>query len=160
MTREKKLTIAIVAAIAGIQATVFALGLARVVAQGLPTPEDAQHSVSREAMRGLLSNQTSIPEIAARQRCLVLPVDVPEDRLQSPHREFLIGTNCEVIADQPLDGHLPAGWITSRYRWTSVFTAEDTARGPDARDTVIEEEVVFFEPSEPGEVRANLARPL
>jgi hypothetical protein len=35
--------------------------------------------------------------------------------------------------------------MTSRYRWTSIFTAEDTAGGASARDTVAEEEVVLFE---------------
>jgi hypothetical protein len=44
--------------------------------------------------------------------------------------------------------------MISRYRWTSVFTAEDKARGADAQDTVTEEEVVLFEPSAPGQVRA------
>lgn len=78
----------------------------------------------------------------------------PEDRLQSPRGNFLISTNCEVIPDQPSDGLLPPGWITSHYRWTSVFSAEDTTRGPDARDTVTEKEVVLFEASEPGQIRA------
>jgi hypothetical protein len=108
----------------------------------------------REAMLGILTDQASIPEIAVRQHCLALPADAPDDRLQSPHGDFLISTSCEVMPDQPLGRLLPTGWITSRYRWTSVFTAEDKARGPNAQDTVTEEEVVLFEPSARGQVRA------
>ena len=108
----------------------------------------------REAMLGLLTGQPSIPEIEARRHCLTLPVDAPNDRLQSPHGSHLISTNCEILPDQPLDRLLPEGWITSRYRWSSVFTAEDTTRGIDAQDRVTEEEVVLFQPSAPGQVRA------
>jgi hypothetical protein len=79
----------------------------------------------REAMLEILTDQASIPEIAVRQHCLALPADAPDDRLQSPHGDSLIRTNCEVIPDQLLDRQLPAGWTSSRYRWTSVFTAED-----------------------------------
>jgi hypothetical protein len=157
MKRAKKLTVITVGATAvmGLQAILFALGPVSVVAQNLPPPEDTRHSMLREAMLGLLIGQPTISEIAVRQHCLTLPVDAPNDRLQSPHGDFLISTQCEVVPDQPFDGLVPAGWITSRYRWTSVFTAEDTTRGPDAQDTVTEEEeVVLFEPSSPGQVRA------
>ena len=156
MKRAKKLTIPAVGAVAvmGLQAILFGLDSARVLAQNLPTPEDTRHSMLREAMLGLLTGQPSIPEIEARQHCLTLPVDAPNDRLQSPHGSQLISTNCEIISDQPLDGVLPAGWVTSRYRWTSVFTAEDATRGPDAQDIVTEEEVVLFEPTVSGQVRA------
>jgi hypothetical protein len=150
-----KLTLANVrAAVTGLQALLIALGPVSVVAQNLPAPEDMRHSMLREAMLGLLTAQASIPEKEMRQHCLTLPADAPDDGLQSPHGDFLISTSCEVVADQPLDRKLPAGWITSRYHWTSVFTAEDKARGPDARDTVTEEEVVLFEASAPGQVRA------
>ena len=43
--------------------------------------------------------------------------------------------------------------MVTRYRWMSVFTAEDSSRGSAARDTVTEEEVVLFERPRPGEVR-------
>ena len=155
MTRAKKLTIAtVLAAVAGLQAILFALGPVRVVAQNLPPSEDTRHGMLREAMLGLLIGQPSIPEIEARQNCLALPADAPDDRLQSPHGSQLISTNCEIICDQPLDGVLSAGWMRSRYRWTSVFTAEDATRGPDAQDIVTEEEVVLFEPTASGQVRA------
>jgi hypothetical protein len=156
MKRAKKLTIrtACAAAVMGLQAILFGVDLARVLAQNLPPSEDTRHSMLREAMLGILTGQPSTSEIEARQRCLTLPVAAPNDRLQSPHGDFLISTQCEVVPDQPLDGPLPAGWMTSRYRWTSVFTAEDTTRGPDAQDTVTEDEVVLLEPSAPGHVRA------
>jgi hypothetical protein len=134
----KKLTIPTVCAVAvmGLQVILFGADSERVLAQNLPAPEDTRHSMLREAMLGLLTGQPSITENAVRQHCLALPVDAPNDRLQSPHGDFLISTNCEVVPEQPLDRLLPAGWITSRYRWTSVFTAEDTARGPDAQTSL------------------------
>ena len=135
-------------------AILVALAPFGVLAQDLPRPEHTRQSMLREAMLGLLTGQLKIPENAVKQHCLTLPVDAPDDRLQSPHGDFLIRTNCEVFPDQPLDRLLPSGWITSRYRWTSVFTAEDTTRGSDAQDVVTEEEVVLFEPSAPGLVRA------
>ena len=133
MKRAKKLTIPAVgaAAVMGLQAILFGLDSARVLAQNLPAPEDTHHSMLREAMLGLLTGQPTISEIVVRQHCLTLPVDAPNDRLQGPHGDFLISANCEVVPDQPSDGPLPAGWITSRYRWISVFTAEDTAQAPD-----------------------------
>jgi hypothetical protein len=150
-----KLTLANVrAAVTGLQALLIALGPVSVVAQNLPAPEDTRHSMLREAMLGLLTAQASIPENEVREHCLALPADAPDDRLQSPHGDSLISTNCEVVPDHALDRQLPTGWITSRYHWTSVFTAEDKARGPNAQDTVTEEEVVLFEPSAPGQVGA------
>jgi hypothetical protein len=44
--------------------------------------------------------------------------------------------------------------MAARYRWTSLFTAEDNSRGPSARDTVKKEEAVLFEVRAPGQVRA------
>jgi hypothetical protein len=155
VSRAKKLTFAKTdAAAVGLQALLIALGPVSVVGQNLPAPEDRRHSMLREAMLGILTDQASIPEIAIRQHCLPLPSGAPDDRLQSPHGDSIINTNCEVVPDQPIDGQLPTGWITSRYRWTSVFTAEDKGRGPDAQDKVTEEEVVLFEASAPDQVRA------
>ena len=87
MKWAKKLTIPAVgaAAVMGLQAILFGVDSARVLAQNLPAPEDTRHSMLREAMLGLLTGQPSIPEIEARQHCLTLPVDAPNDRLQSPH---------------------------------------------------------------------------
>jgi hypothetical protein len=156
MKRVRKLTVPTVgaAAVMGLQAILFGADSERVLAQNLTAPDDTRHSMLREAMLGLLTGQPTISEIVVRQHCLTLPVDAPNDRLQSPHGDLLINTHCEVVPDQPLDGLLPAGWTTSRYRWTSVFSAEDTTRGPDAQDAVTEEEVALFEPSAPGQVRA------
>jgi hypothetical protein len=155
VSRAKKLTFAKAdAAAVGLQALLIALGPVSVVAQNLPAPEDTQHSMLRAAMLGILTDQASIPEIAVRRHCLPLSAGAQDDRLQSPHGDSLISTNCEVIRDKPLDRQLPAGWIRSRYRWTSVFTAEGKGLGPVAQDKVTEEEVVLFEASAPDQVRA------
>jgi hypothetical protein len=124
------------------------------VAQTLPAPDDSRHSLLRQAMLGVLSRQTSLPRIQARRRCLDLPVDPPNDRLQGPHGDSLLSAHCEVVTFEPVGPASPARWTTGRYRWTSVFTAEDTARGPSARDTVAEEEVVLFEAMPAERVRA------
>jgi hypothetical protein len=157
VSRAKKVTLATVrAAVAGLQALLIALGPVHIFAQNLPAPEDTRHSILREAMLGLLTAQASVPDNQLQQHCLALPAGAPDDRLQSPHGNSLISTNCEVVPDQPLDRLLSTGWLPSRYRWTSVFTAEDKGRGPDAQDTVTEEEVVLFEASAPDQVRAVL----
>ena len=86
-------------AVAGLQALLIALGPVHVFAQNSPAPEDTRHNMLREAMLEILTDQASIPEIAVRQHCLALPADAPDDRLQSPHGDSLIRTNCEVIPD-------------------------------------------------------------
>jgi hypothetical protein len=105
-------------------------------------------------MLGLLAAKDSIPETTVRRNCLKLPVASPNDRLLGPHGDSLISSHCEIVGYETLASTSPARWSTARYRWTSLFTAEDSARGPTARDTVTEEEVVLFEASEPGSVRA------
>lgn len=135
-------------------AVLLATLAARVDAQDLPAPEDTRHSMLREAMLGLLPAQDSVPETHARHRCLELPVAPPNDRLQGPHGDLLIDSHCDVVAYEILMSTPPGQWSTARYRWTSIFSAEDTARGPTARDTVPEEEVVLFGASQPGKVRA------
>jgi hypothetical protein len=117
----------------------------RAAAQTLLGPDDSRHSLLRQAMLGVLPHQTSIPGIQAQRRCLDLPVDPPNDRLQGPHGDSLLSARCEVVAFEPGGRATPARWTTSRYRWISVFTPEDTAGGSSARDTVAEEEVVLFE---------------
>lgn len=123
-------------------------------AQALPAPGDTRHSMLREAMLGLLPAQAGVPEAHARHDCLELPVDPPSDRLQGPHGDSLISAHCDVVAYQILTSAPPGRWIAARYRWTLLFTAEDTARGSTARDTVTEEEVVLFDASQPAQVRA------
>jgi hypothetical protein len=99
----------------------------------------------RDPMRGVLTNQAAILATIPGQRCLTLPVEPAEDRLQSPHGEILVSTACDVVSYLNVDGMASAGWRTAVYRWTSVFTAEDSARDPNARDRVTEEEVVVLE---------------
>ena len=127
-------------------------GSHRVLAQSVPPPEDSRQSTLRETMLGVLPAQANVAEASARKQCVVLPVKPANDRLQGPHGDSLVSTQCEVVAFQALGGPL-ARWIIAQYRWTSLFTAEDNARSPAARDTVTEEEAVVFEMRAPGQVR-------
>lgn len=104
-------------------------------------------------MLGLLKGQAAVPMTRAQHECLTLPVDPPDDRLQGPHGDTLVSSRCEVTAFTDLGGAQPAKWVAARYAWTSIFTAEDAARGKDARDTAKEEEVVLFEVVQSGRVR-------
>src|SRR5215470_3239937 len=135
-------------------AALLASAVARFDAQVPPPPGDTRQSMLREAMLGLLSAQAAVPEARARHDCLDLPVAPPNDRLLGPHGDSLISARCDVVSYQALPSAPPARWIAALYRWTSLFTAEDTTRGPAARDTVTEDEVVLFDASQPGQVRA------
>jgi hypothetical protein len=121
-------------------------------AQELPPPGDSRHSMLREAALGVLSDQPELAEHAVRRRCLELPIEPADDRLLGPHGDTLIDQHCEVVAFDTVAG-TPPRWIVARYRWTSLFTAEDQARGADARDTVTEEETVLLEVGRAGQLR-------
>src|SRR2546425_474779 len=114
-------------------------------AQNLPPPEDSRQGMLREAMLGMLPSQPGVPTTRALRRCIELPVAPPNDRLQGPHGDTLISTRCEVIGYEVVNSAPSGRWSAARYSWTSLFTAEDLARGPTARDTVTEQEVVLFE---------------
>jgi hypothetical protein len=135
-------------------AVLLAAGVERAAAQALPAPDDSRHSLLRQVMLGVLSDQPSLPRIQAQRRCLDLPVDPPNDRLQGPHGDSLLGARCEVVTFEPVRRASPARWTSARYRWISVFAAEDTTAGSSARDTVTEEEVVLFEAIPTDRVRA------
>src|SRR5262249_15161453 len=109
-------------------------GAVPVLAQQLPAPDDSRHSMLREAMLGLLPATSAVPETRAKQHCLDLPVDPPNDRLQGPHGDTLVSADCEVVSYRPLGSNTAARWTAAQYRWTSLFTAEDATRGPAARD--------------------------
>lgn len=117
----------------------------RATAQVLSSPDETRQGMLRAAMLGLLPVQVVVGDTDAKQKCLTLPVDPPNDRLQSPHGSVLLGAHCVVSAYDNLPGTRQHRWTDARYQWTSVFTAEDSTRGADARDTVTEEEVVLFE---------------
>jgi hypothetical protein len=117
---------------------------ARAFAQVVPLADDTRHSMLREAMLGLLPVQASVDAIDATQKCLTLPVDPPNDRLQGQHGGVLLTTRCIVSAYENLPSATEHGWTGARYQWTSIFTGEDSAARPH-RDTVTEEEVVLFE---------------
>jgi hypothetical protein len=108
---------------------------------------------AEDPMRGLLEGQALVPLIRAQHECLTLPVAPPDDRLQGPHGDTLISSECAVTEFKDAADATPAKWMTARYAWASIFTAEDPARGKDARDTAKEEEVVLFEATGPGLVR-------
>lgn len=130
---------------------VAATGGPRLVAQ---EPHDPRQSMLRAAMRGILLGQASVPDTQARHQCLLLPADPPDVRLQGPHGDSLLTTRCEVVAYRRMGPEAPAGWITARYRWTSVFTVEDPVHARTTRDTVTEEEVVVLAVTQPDHVRA------
>jgi hypothetical protein len=122
--------------------------------QHIPAPDDTKHGMLREAWLGLLPAQAGVAEQVAQQRCLDLPADQPDDRLQGPHGSSLISTSCEVVDYRVIVSGPTGRWARARYRWRSIFTAEDTSRGPAARDAVSEEEEVLFESRRAGQVRA------
>jgi hypothetical protein len=114
----------------------------RVFAQILPPADDS--GLLHEAILGVLPAQANVPAARAQKECIILPVKPANDRLQGPRGDSLVSTHCEVIAYQTVL-RPPRPWIIARYRWISLFTAEDKARGPAARDAVTEEEVVLFD---------------
>lgn len=121
---------------------------------GYDSSGSSRYSMLQDALLGLLPAEAAVPDSEARRRCLTLPVAAPNDRLQGPHGDSLVATRCEVVAYQALGPEPAAPWISARYRWTSVFTAEDSARPPAARDTVTEEEAVVFFVPRTGQARA------
>jgi hypothetical protein len=130
----------------------LSVGESPAAGQTLPAPDDSRHSMLRQAMLGVLPAEAAVSAGAAGRRCLSLPVDAPADRLESPHGDSLIDIRCSVAAYRPMEGR-SGQWFVARYRWTSIFSAEDRSRGPDARDTVPEEEVVVLTATDAGHVR-------
>jgi len=114
----------------------------------------AQNSVqTSEAMLGILPMIPTVSVARARKECVELPARPPDDRLLGPHGGSLLSSRCEVIAYQAPGGARPEEWIAGRYRWTSIFTASDSTRGANARDTATEEEVVLFQVEDPTNLR-------
>jgi hypothetical protein len=115
-----------------------------LAAQRVPAPDDTRHSLLREAMLGVVPGQATVSATEAARQCVRLPLAPPNDRLQGPHGDSLLTTSCQVVRFVPIGSDPARGWFAAEYGWTSVFTAEDTARGPAARDTVTEAEAVVF----------------
>ena len=120
---------------------------------GLPAPGDSRHSMLREAMLGLLCDQRARFAADVRKRCLKLPADPPNDRLEGPHGDTLISETCRVAEVRALGTGALTRWTMARYQWTTIFTAEDRSLGEKARDTVAEEEVVVFDEPSIGQLR-------
>jgi hypothetical protein len=114
-------------------------------AAGSGTPDDV--------ILGVLAAQPAISIARARSECVTLPVAPPNDRLQGPHGDTLISSQCFVGSFEDLGTERPAKWAAAHYTWNSVFTAEDTAKPKDARDTATEDEAVLFEVVTPGTAR-------
>jgi len=127
--------------------------VSRADGQTLPSPNASPADMRGDAIAGVLTAQPAISVARARTDCLKLPVDPPDDRLQGPHGETLLSAQCTVMSFADLDAARPENWSAAHYTWTSVFTAEDTSKPKDARDTVTEEEAVLFERAASGTVR-------
>jgi hypothetical protein len=125
-----------------------------LIGQTVLTDRDSRHSMLRDTTPGALSEQASVSHSEARHRCMHLPAASANDRLQGPHGDSLVTASCEVVEYRSLGQIANARWFAARYRWISLFTAEDTGRGPAARDTVTEEETVVFEPAAANRLRA------
>jgi hypothetical protein len=133
-------------------AVVLAAGVSPPTRESVLPFTEARLLMQADAMIGLLHGQASVPETRAREKCISLPVEAPNDRLQGPHGDSLVTTRCEVVRYSALASASRSGWASAEYRWVSLFTAEDTTRGPAARDTVSEDEVVLLEAAQPGRV--------
>lgn len=135
--------------------------LAAALATGAPSPTrriahelDAPwYLMQADGTAGLLHDQAAVPESRARANCLSFPVNPANDRLQGPHGDSLVTTHCRVVRYRALETGPSSGWSVVEYRWVSLFTAEDTSRGPAARDTVEEDEVVLLAAAASGRVR-------
>jgi hypothetical protein len=142
--------------LAGLLSCALLMGVASPVSgQGVPSASDSGHGMLRDDVLGLLHDQAELRETRARERCLLLPVDPPNDRLQGPHGDSLVANSCEVARFQSLGSGTARAWFSAEYRWVLLFTAEDSAGGPAARDTVTESEVVLFAASD-----GDLVRPI
>jgi hypothetical protein len=125
----------------------------RADAQALPSPNAFPSDMPGDAILGLMPAQPAISVARARSDCLTLPVDPPNDRLQGPHGDTLLSAQCNVTSFEAVDVGRLGRWSAAHYKGTSVFSAEDTEKGKDARDTVTEEEAVLFERVASGTVR-------
>lgn len=124
-------------------------------AQGVSGPAGPPKNEEALALRGVLTPPIDVPASRIKHNCLVVPAGTLNEYVQGPHGDSLVSASCVLVsAAAPGPGVSPSRWLAARYRRTTVFTAEDTTRGPLARDTVPEEEVVLFEVPAPGRVRA------
>jgi len=112
-----------VALLAGLLSCALLAGVASPLSgQGVPSAGDSRIGMLRDAVLGLLHDQAELRETQARQRCLLLPVDLPNDRLQGPRGDSLIASHCEVALFQDLGSGSARGWFSAEYRWV-LFTA-------------------------------------
>lgn len=129
-------------------------GSAVLLLSGVWLTLSAQDGLDTETLTGILTPlRPAIPIEQASRKCIDVPVPPPADRpFVGPHGDKLIAERCEVISFGPME-RASTGWFATHNRWTSEFTAEDQARGPSARDVIVEEEVVLLDSTRPGEVR-------
>jgi hypothetical protein len=135
-------------------ALVLALGSIAPTAAQMPALDDSRHSMLREAMLGVLpSGSQAVSVDAVRGQCQPLPNPPVGEGIEGPHGDSLLSTKCKVVDYASIPAVGGSTWALAQYQWTSVFTAEDATRGPLARDTAIEKEVVLFEGIENGWLR-------
>ncbi len=103
-----------------------ALGVAPVLAAVVAPPVPISLDDARGACPAVIASSAAAYEI------------------QGPHGDTRLEQRCAVAEYRDLGRAGNAAYAYGRYRVTSVFTAEDSARGPEARDTVPEEVVVLF----------------
>lgn len=150
-TRGSRRAFALTIAVVSLGMLAGIAGLAS--AQDIRAAADSRHAMLREAMLGVLHDQAEVRETTARQRCVTLPVEPPDDRLQGAHGSSLTESRCEVARFDSLGSSRAGEWFAAEYHWVSVFSAEDSARGAAARDTVSESEAVLFASMQSGRMR-------
>ena len=121
---------------AAVLVLVTSLGDQLARAQNSASPQGEAPS---DVIQGVLQDAPTIAAVRASRDCVPLPAPPADERLLGPHGDSLISTRCDVLSYEVLDGARPMAWSTARYRWTSVFTAEDKTRGPAASDNATED---------------------
>jgi hypothetical protein len=119
-------------------------------AQTIPPADDSRQSLLRQTWLGLLPPHDSLSLPEALHTCVELPADPGGQEIQGSHGDSLITSHCRVVSLGPVDSIAQPHWMAAHYSWISVYTAEDSSRGAEARDTVVEEEVVLFRTVRPG----------
>jgi hypothetical protein len=96
-------------------------------------------------LAGVVMPPVAVPADEARATC---PVTIDSSatayEIVGPHGATRFAQTCTVGEFSDLGRAGGAAYSYVRYRLTSEFTAEDSARGPQARDTVPEEVVILF----------------
>ena len=131
----------------------LALFLIAMLAGATSHRVDAQTSggalAGAAALAGVLAPPVAVSLAAARATCPAVITSSPAAyEIEGPHGDARLSQTCVVRDYRELGRAGQAAYAYGRYRVTSVFSAEDPTRGPEARDTVPEEVVVLFRSGE------------